>query len=107
MAIVLGLEPDLEVVGEAADGRAAVTAGERLRPDVVVLDLAMPEVDAIEALPHIRAASPATHVVVLTGFGSAHVRQRALDAGAACFIEKGTGVAEIVRQIRGVCDGAP
>jgi len=103
MSVVLGLEPEFDVVGEAEDGRRAVEIAGQLRPDVLLLDLAMPEMDGIEALPHIRAASPETQVVVLTGFGSPTVRQRALDAGASAFIEKGTDVEALVRQVRDAC----
>lgn len=103
MSILIALEPDLELVGEAADGREAIEVVRSLRPDVLVLDVAMPKMDGIEALPHIRVASPHTQVVVVTGFVTDHVRQRALDSGARLFIEKGVDVAALVGQIKVAC----
>ena len=103
LSIVLGLEPELEVVGEAANGREAVRLVAELSPDVLILDVAMPELDGIEALPLIREASPGTRVVMLSGFGSTGVRQRSLDGGASLFMEKGADPAEIVARIRELC----
>jgi two-component system, chemotaxis family, chemotaxis protein CheY len=103
VSVVLNLEPGLEVVGEAADGKQGIDVVTALKPDVLVLDLAMPEMDGIEALPHIRQASPDTQVIVVTGFGSASVKQRTLDAGAALFAEKGTDVHDLVGLVKGLC----
>lgn len=100
---MLGLEPGLEVVGQAADGQEAVDAARELRPDVVLLDIAMPVLDGLEALPLIRAESPDTKVVMLTGVTTEAVRQRALDAGAAFFLEKGTGIDTLARRIKEAC----
>ena len=105
MSVVLGLEAGFDVVGEASDGREAIEIVERLAPDVLLLDVAMPTMDGLEALPHIRRIAPATHVVMMTALTSPNVRQRALDAGAELFIEKGTDVAEIVDQVARVCRG--
>jgi DNA-binding NarL/FixJ family response regulator len=105
MSIALGLEPDLEVLGEAADGEEAVRVVAELRPDVVVLDIAMPVMDGLEALPLILASVPETRVVMLTGFASAEVRRRALDGGACMFIEKGMNVPALVGCIKDVCRG--
>jgi DNA-binding NarL/FixJ family response regulator len=99
VSTVLGLEPDLEIVGEAADGRQAIDLVAQLHPDLLVLDIAMPEMDGLEALPYIRAASPDTKVVMLTGVANEGVRERALDGGAALFMEKGTDIAEVVRAV--------
>ncbi|MBW3592456.1 MAG: response regulator transcription factor [Actinobacteria bacterium] len=103
MTLVLGLEPGIEVVGEAADGREAVDLVTRLSPDVLLLDIAMPVMDGLEALPLIREAAPRTSVAMLTGVASEQVRERALAGGAALFIEKGTDAAEMTRQIRNLC----
>ena len=103
VSILIELEPDLELVGEAADGREVIEVVRSLRPDVLVLDIAMPEMDGIEALPHIREASPETQVVVVTGYAADTVRQRALDSGARFFIEKGVDVAALVGQIKNAC----
>jgi CheY-like chemotaxis protein len=103
VAIVLNLDPDLEVVGETADGRQAIQLVRELRPDVLLLDIAMPVMDGLEALPQIRESAPETQVVMLTGVVSESVRQRALDAGACLFLEKGIDVETLVAQIKAVC----
>jgi len=100
---VLDLEPGLVVVGEAANGQEAVDLVEELRPDVLVLDIAMPVLDGLEALPLIHAASPETKVVMLTGFASDTFRNRAREGGAALFVEKGTNIQDVVEAVAGVC----
>jgi len=77
------------VVGDAADGRHAVELAKELQPDVVVLDLAMPVMDGLEALPLIKAAVPDVKVIVLSGFDEGPMRDRALQAGASKYVEKG------------------
>jgi DNA-binding NarL/FixJ family response regulator len=103
ITMVLGLETGIEVVAEAADGVEAIDAARRHTPDVLLLDVAMPNMDGLEALPFIREASPATQVVMVTAFGSETIRERALAAGAAGFIEKGLDVAELVEQVMQIC----
>ena len=103
VSTVLDLEPGLVVVGEAANGQEAVDLVEALRPDVLVLDVAMPVLDGLEALPLIRAASPETKVVMLTGFASDTFRNRAREGGAALFIEKGANIQDVVEAVAGVC----
>ena len=78
-----------DVVGEAADGRQAVERATELQPDVVVLDLAMPVMDGLEALPLIKAAVPDVKVIVLSGFDEGPMRDRAIRAGASRYVEKG------------------
>ncbi|MCE5288800.1 MAG: response regulator [Nocardiaceae bacterium] len=78
-----------EIVGEAADGEEAVARTIALKPDVVLLDLAMPTMDGLQALPLIRAASPAVRVIVLSGFDSRSMAEKALEAGADRYLEKG------------------
>jgi DNA-binding NarL/FixJ family response regulator len=102
---VLELEPELEVVGHAADGQQAIEVVGELEPDVLLLDVAMPVMDGLEALPHIRAVSPRTRVVMLTGVAAESVRQRALDAGAALFVEKGADPDAIVAHVKDACPG--
>jgi Response regulator containing a CheY-like receiver domain and an HTH DNA-binding domain len=88
MSILIELEPDLELVGEAADGREVIEVVRSLCPDVLVLDIAMPEMDGIEALPHILEAWPGTQVVVVTGFAADSVRQRASAATSTPFSKR-------------------
>jgi two-component system, NarL family, response regulator DesR len=103
VSLVLGLEPDLEVVGEAADGRQAIEVARRLEPDAVLLDVSMPEMDGIEALPHIRAAAPGARVIMVTAFGAESVRRRATEAGAHAFVEKGGDIEDLVAEVRIAC----
>jgi DNA-binding NarL/FixJ family response regulator len=106
VSAVLDLEPGLVVVGEATNGQEAVDRVEELRPDVLVLDIAMPVLDGLEALPLIHAASPETKVVMLTGIASDTLRNRAREGGAALFIEKGTNIQDVVEAVAGLC-GVP
>jgi diguanylate cyclase (GGDEF)-like protein len=94
------------VVGEAADGREAVDLAGRYQPDVVLLDLAMPVMDGLEAIPLIRACSPASSIVVLSGFNAERVAAQALDLGAAACLEKRHRPEELVRLIADAT-GAP
>jgi DNA-binding NarL/FixJ family response regulator len=103
VSVVLSLDPGVEVVAEAADGREAIRIVAELRPDVLLLDIAMPVMDGLEALPRVREASPETRVVMLTGVVAENVRQRAIDAGACLFLEKGTDLDELVGQLKDVC----
>jgi DNA-binding NarL/FixJ family response regulator len=103
LTLVLGLETGLEVVGEAENGHAVVALVGELQPDVLLLDIAMPERDGIDALPEVKRASPRTSVVMLTAFGSETMRRRATDAGADAFLEKGIDVDDLVARIREVC----
>jgi DNA-binding NarL/FixJ family response regulator len=98
-------EADLEVVGEAGDGREAVTLAGRLSPDVVVMDLRMPGVDGITATSRILAARPATRVLVLTTFGDDDHLYPALTAGAAGFLLKDAPPAELLDGIRKAAAG--
>ncbi|GIF17890.1 DNA-binding NarL/FixJ family response regulator [Actinoplanes tereljensis] len=98
-------EPDLEVVGEAGDGREAVTLAARLTPDVVVMDLRMPGVDGISATSRILAARPATRVLVLTTFGDDDHLYPALTAGACGFLLKDAPPVELLDGIRRAAAG--
>lgn len=104
IAAILSYESDLSVVGEAANGREAVEMAMRLRPDVVVMDLAMPVMDGASATAEITAALPETHVVVLTSYGTSNDLVRALDAGAVGAVLKtvsGDGLVSAIRLAAG------
>lgn len=105
LASFLNLQPDIELVGEAADGREAVDMVLDLMPDVVLMDLAMPVVDGIEAIRRIRARSPSTKVIALTSFSEEARLFAAVKAGAAGYLLKDTDPAEIVKGIRMVSNG--
>jgi DNA-binding NarL/FixJ family response regulator len=100
-------QPDMEVVGEAADGPAAVEATTRLRPDVVVMDIHMPLMDGIEATRCIAGPgvpNPAK-VLVVTTFNIDEYVYRALRAGASGFLLKDTPLAELVQGVRTITQG--
>jgi two-component system, NarL family, response regulator LiaR len=101
----LALQPDLDVVGEAADGEEAVTKVRELLPDVVVLDLVMPKVDGIEAIRRIRDVSPSTRVLVLTSFLDDEKVFPAVKAGAAGYMLKDVEPGELANAIRKVTEG--
>src|SRR3954468_7358482 len=94
---VLRLEESIEVVGEAEDGRDAVDRMEALAPDVVVLDLQMPRMSGMEALPLLRAGWPRTRVVVFSG--DPRLADAALAAAAGAFIQKGADMDDLLAAI--------
>jgi DNA-binding NarL/FixJ family response regulator len=82
------LEPDLEVVGEASTGREALSLAQTLTPDVVLMDIEMPDMDGIEATAALRRVVPQSVVVILSISDDAQTRERAQAAGAVAFVEK-------------------
>lgn len=100
----VGLEVDgFEVVGEAVNGLEAIDIARAEQPDAVVLDLAMPIMDGLEAIPRIREASPGSKIVVLTAFDTTQMYEDAMARGAHAYIEKGGEVEDIAAKIRSVC----
>lgn len=101
MLLRLVLEGDgrFQVVGEAEDGAQAIELAAERRPDVAVVDLAMPTMDGLEAIPSMRSASPDMRIVVLSAFAADTMRQEALAVGAHGYIEKGTPTEEVVSLI--------
>jgi NarL family two-component system response regulator LiaR len=96
----LDLQDGIEVAGEAADGREAVSEADRLRPDVVLMDLVMPSLDGVEAMRELRTRVPQARVVVLTSFLDDERLLPALRAGAAGYLLKNVGPRELARSIR-------
>ena len=96
----LSLQDGIEVVGEAADGRDAVAAAERERPDVVVMDLVMPRLDGVQAMRELRARVPRARVIVLTSFLDDDRLLPAIRAGAAGYLLKNVEPAELARAVR-------
>ena len=104
--MILGVERDLEVVGEAGDGAEAVEAARELRPDVVLMDVRMPNVDGLEATRQLVDGSPdAPRVLVLTTFDLDEYVYEALRAGASGFLLKDAPEEQLVAGIRIVADG--
>jgi DNA-binding NarL/FixJ family response regulator len=102
---VITAQPDLELVGAAADGAAAVDLCRATRPDVVLMDLEMPVLDGIEATRLICRERPETAVLILTSFADRHRITRALDAGAVGYLLKDASADEVVHGIRAAVDG--
>lgn len=94
-----------EVVGEAANGREAVEKAIKLKPDVAIMDISMPELDGVEAVRQIREAVPNTRVLVLTMHESDQIVQRALDAGAHGYVLKSDLTECLAKAVRAVADG--
>jgi DNA-binding NarL/FixJ family response regulator len=107
LRMILASEADLEVVGEAADGREAVELARRERPDVVVMDVRMPEVDGIEATRRLNELEPESRprVLMVTTFGEDQYLYGALRAGASGFILKNAPPEELVGAVRVVASG--
>ena len=105
LRMILGAEPDLEVVGEAADGRAAVERCAELAPDVVLMDVRMPGVDGIEATRAVTARDDPPRVLVLTTFDLDEVVYDALRAGASGFLLKDAPEERLTTAIRVVAEG--
>jgi two-component system, NarL family, response regulator NreC len=98
-------EPDLEVVGEVEDGRAAVQTALTLAPDVVLMDITMPQLDGIEATRQIRAQNDAIKVLVLTMHDNEDVFFRSISAGASGYVLKRSGGLELMSAIRSTHEG--
>ena len=105
MAMVLGAQPGLRVVGEAADGLSAIERDAELRPDVVLMDVRMPGLNGIQATRRIVAARPEARVLVLTTFDLDEYAFGGLNAGASGFLLKDAPPAELVAAIRTVAAG--
>ncbi len=104
LSMVLGLMPDVDIVGAAADGAEAVAMSADLHPDVVLMDLRMPRCDGVEATRLLREREPATRVVVLTTYADDRSVLDALRAGARGYLTKDAGGAEIRKALRHVLD---
>lgn len=102
---LLATIPDLRLVGEAANGLQAVRQVERLQPDVLVLDLMMPDLNGLEVARQVAKKSPRTRVVILSMFDDAAYVVEALRAGVAAYVLKEFSAEELVKAIRAVIDG--
>jgi len=95
--IKFGMEddPGFEVVGEAGDGKSALEGIAETRPAAVLLDLSMPDMDGLEAIPEIRKSDPDVAIIVLSGFSADRMGGPALERGADGYVEKGTPIQEL------------
>lgn len=105
LKLLLDAQPDLEVVGEAPDGRAAAELAQALRPDVVVMDVSMPAVNGLAATRRLRQVASTVAVVVLTRHGDEAYVQALLGAGASGYVLKQSPSSELLRAIRAAAAG--
>lgn len=105
VAAILSAEPDIAVVGTAADGREAIGLIHSVRPDVALMDISMPEVDGIEATRQLTASGVPTRILILTTFGADDNVVNALRAGASGFLLKDAPRASLLAAVRAVAAG--
>ena len=105
LKLLLGLQPEIEVVGEARTGREAIMMARSLKPGVVVMDISMPDMDGLEACKHIRSLEPATQVLVLTMHESEEYFLQALHAGAAGYLVKKAAPTDLHMAISAIAHG--
>jgi two-component system response regulator NreC len=103
--MILNAQADMEIVGEAGNGREAVDLVETLRPDVVVMDVAMPELNGIEATRRVSEASPHTRVIALSMHKDSVYVREVLRAGARGYLLKDSGAGDLVSAVRAVARG--
>jgi DNA-binding NarL/FixJ family response regulator len=107
LQMLLAEEPDFEVVGTAGDGAAALKLAEATKPDVIIMDLVMPELDGIEATRRIHRNNPEARVLVLTTFADDHRVREAIQAGATGYLLKDILKADLLRALRDAAVGRP
>lgn len=109
MLLRWSLEPDdrFEIVGEAANGAEALALLNENEVDAILLDLAMPVMDGLQAIPRIKSESPHTRIVVLSGFDEESMAGEALSRGADVYLEKGVAVAEVAAVLADMCKKGP
>lgn len=103
--ILLEAEPDMDIVGEAGDGEEAVKLALELKPDIVLMDIAMPGMNGLEATRRLRAADPDIHVLILSMHEDQDYVVPILEAGASGYVLKRTAASELVSAIRAVYEG--
>ncbi|MCL4560966.1 MAG: response regulator transcription factor [Chloroflexi bacterium] len=105
LRMYLQFDPELEVVGEAANGKEALELTEKLHPDIILMDLLMPQMDGLEATAAVRRAFPETEVLALTSVLDDTIIHRAIRAGAIGYLLKDTGSDELCRAIHAAVGG--
>ena len=105
LSAMLNKEPDIQVVGEAENGTEAIDKAKELQPDVVLMDLRMPEVDGVEAMRQIRASNPGIKFIVLTTYDNDEYIFKGIEAGARAYLLKDAPREELFKAIRAVYKG--
>lgn len=104
---LLSEEEDMQIVAQAANGEDAVAYAAAHQPDVILMDLVMPEMDGVEAIKRIRASSPESKIIVLTSFGDDQRVYAAIQAGALSYLLKDVLKPDLLRAIRAAAQGKP
>lgn len=104
--MALEMEGGFEVIGEAQNGAEALDMADDFRPDAIVLDLAMPVMDGLAAIPQIKQRAPGSKILVLSGFEAARMKREAMAAGADAYLEKGEAAHRIVSLLQELCPHA-
>ena len=104
LKLLVELEPDWHVCGQARNGCEAVDLASRLKPDVAIVDMQMPDLDGLDATRNIREVSPQTQVLVFTGFPSSDLTQQVLSAGARGHVLKSEMSTQVVAAVRAISD---
>lgn len=105
LRVLIGTEPGMQLLGEAADGEETVRLAEALRPDVILLDLVMPHKDGLAAIRELKAHNPDVHILVLTSFAEDNKVFGAIKTGALGYLLKDSAPQEVLRAIREVARG--
>lgn len=105
LALLVSMQPDMEVVGQARNGREAVAMTQKLIPDVAVLDVSMPDMDGVQAAAQIHASCPAVHVLALTRHADEGYLRRMIGAGAVGYVVKRAAGDALIEAIRAVVGG--
>lgn len=104
---ILSLQPDMKVVAEAGDGEKAVEEARRTKPDVILLDLQMPKLNGLEAIPKFKEGSPESRILVLTSFAESDRVYQSIRAGALGFLLKDAKRDQLLQAIRDVSNDQP
>ncbi len=105
LAIILNAQPDIRVVGQAADGQEGIAAAERLRPDVILMDIKMPRIDGIEATRRIKEQLPQTPIIILTTYAEDELVFEGIRAGASGYLLKDITRDDLAEAVRGAVRG--
>lgn len=105
LKLIVNSQPDMEVVGEATDGRTAIAQAEKLRPDIVVMDISMPQLNGLKATEKLKESQPDVKVLTLTRHKDGGYLQQLLRAGASGYVLKQSPPAELLHAIRAIAAG--